>query len=118
MSDGALRGSRLGATSYETDTHVEFAPRQTVTYDCPEGHETTMPFALEAEIPALWECRCGAEALIRDGERPEAKYVKPARTHWDMLLERRTTDDLEILLEERLDLVRAGRPAPRRRKTA
>ncbi len=118
MSNGALRGSRLGATSYETDLHVEFAARAPVTYDCPEGHETTMPFSVEAEIPALWECRCGAEALVRNGERPERKYVKPPRTHWDMLLERRTTDDLEILLTERLDVVRAGRSPARRRKSA
>lgn len=126
MSDGALRGSRLGATSYETDIHVEFAPRQPVSYDCPNGHVTTMPFSLEAEIPLTWECRCGAEALLRDGDRPEPKAVKPARTHWDMLLERRSVDDLEVLLEERLELLRsdrittsAGRPsAPRRKKTA
>lgn len=126
MSDGALRGTRLGATSYETDTHVELAPRQPVSYDCPNGHETTMPFSLEAEIPPVWECHCNAVALLRDGEQPEAKYVKPARTHWDMLLERRTTADLEVLLTERLDLLRsgrstvsAGRPSsPRGRKTA
>lgn len=126
MSDGALRGSRLGATSYETDNHVELAPRQRVTYDCPDGHVTTMPFSLEAEVPLVWECHCGAEALLRDGDRPEPKTIKPVRTHWDMLLERRNTDDLEILLTERLDLLRsghpttdAGRPAtPRGRKTA
>lgn len=126
MSDGALRGSRLGATSYETDIHVEFAPRQPVSYDCPQGHVTTMPFSLEAEVPLVWECRCGSEALLRDGDRPEPKNVKPARTHWDMLLERRTTADLEILLAERLEVARADQPTttadrpatPRRRKTA
>lgn len=126
MSDGALRGSRLGATSYETDFHVEFAPRQPVSYDCPNGHVTTMPFSLEAEVPLVWECRCNAEALLRDGDRPEPKVVKHQRTHWDMLLERRTTDDLEVLLAERLELLRGGRvtesagrkSAPRRKKTA
>lgn len=106
MSDGALRGTRLGATSYETDTHVELAPRQAVTYICPDGHETTMPFSIEAEVPALWECRCGLEGLIRDGKRPDVKAGKPPRTHWDMLLERRSTDDLEVLLAERLELIR------------
>lgn len=108
-NDGALRGSRLGATSYETDTHVELAPRQPVTYDCPNGHATTMPFSVEAEVPAVWECRCGAEALLRHGDQPERKAVKPARTHWDMLLERRTVDDLEVLLTERLELLRTTR---------
>lgn len=115
MSDGALRGTRLGATSYETDAHVELAPRQAVTYICPEGHETTMPFSMEAEVPALWGCRCGLEALIRDGKRPEAKAGKPPRTHWDMLLERRSKDDLEVLLAERLDLIRSSTVTETRR---
>jgi hypothetical protein len=109
MSDGALRGTRLGATSYETDAHVELAPRQLVTYDCPNGHIVSMPFSVEAEVPYTWECRCGAEATRRDGEKPEEKPTKHVRTHWDMLLERRTIEDLEVLLAERLDLLRDGR---------
>ena len=109
MSDGALRGTRLGATSYETDDHVELAPRQVVHYDCPHGHTVSMPFSVEADVPAVWECRCGAEALLRDGERPEEKPTKHVRTHWDMLLERRTIDDLEELLAERLELLRDSR---------
>jgi hypothetical protein len=68
-----------------------------------------MPFSVEAEVPAVWECRCGAEALLRNGERPEAKPTKHVRTHWDMLLERRTIDDLEELLAERLELLRDSR---------
>ena len=116
MSDGALRGTRLGATSYETDDHVELAPRQTVHYDCPNGHTVSMPFSVEAEVPAVWECRCGAEAVIRDGEKPEPKPTKHVRTHCDMLLERRTIEDLEVLLQERLELLReSNAPA---RKTA
>ena len=53
-------------------------------------------------------------ALQRDGVLPEAKAVKPARTHWDMLLERRTIDDLQVLLDERLDLLRADRVPARK----
>ena len=50
-----------------------------------------------------WDCRtCGTPALLRDGDGPEAKKTKQARTHWDMLLERRTIDDLEEVLAERL----------------
>jgi rubredoxin len=103
MSDRVLRGSRLGSVSYESDRHTEFAPRALTAYDCAHGHETTVPFAAEADIPPTWECRvCGAEALRRDAEQPEAKFVKPARTHWDMLLERRTIAELEEVLAERL----------------
>ena len=103
MSDRVLRGTRLGSVSYESDRHTEFAPRLRTVYDCPEGHETAVPFAAEADIPYLWECRvCGVAAQLRDGEEPEAKKVKPVRTHWDMLLERRSTDELEEVLSERL----------------
>ena len=57
----------------------------------------------------MWECTvCGAEALRVDGTRPEPKSGKPARTHWDMLLERRSVKDLEVLLAERLELLRAA----------
>ena len=103
MSDRVLRGTRLGSVSYESDRHTEFAPRQRTAYDCPNGHETAMPFSAEAEIPSTWECRaCGATALLRDGAQPEEKKGKPARTHWDMLLERRSTAELEEVLAERL----------------
>lgn len=123
MSERALRGSRLGAQSYENDAGVEMAARQDIVYDCPAGHHFSMPFSVEADVPAVWECRvCGAEALRRDVERPDAKKTKPPRTHWDMLMERRTTADLEVLLAERLDLLRTGRiggaPAPTTKASA
>ena len=112
MGERILRGSRLGAVSYESDTTTEFAARQLATYDCPGGHRFTVPFAAEAEVPALWECKvCGAHALLVDGTMPEPKKVKPARTHWDMLMERRTVEELEELLTERLELLRGADPA-------
>ena len=40
--------------------------------------------------------------------------MKPARTHWDMLLERRSIPELEELLEERLTLLRASRAGSNR----
>jgi hypothetical protein len=111
MAERALRGSRLGAQSYESDLGVEMAPRQSVTYACPRDHRFSVPFSLEADVPELWECTvCGAEALRVDGTRPEKKAGKPARTHWDMLLERRSIKELEVLLAERLALLRADAP--------
>jgi hypothetical protein len=101
----ALRGTRLGATSLENDRDVEFAPRMTVTYNCPAGHVINMPFSAEAEVPVEWECACGELALLVDATKPEPKPVKPVRTHWDMLLERRSIAELEELLEERLALL-------------
>ncbi|MGA7687804.1 MAG: RNA polymerase-binding protein RbpA [Jiangellales bacterium] len=104
-----LRGSRLGAVSYEDERGVVLAERQNVEYDCPNGHDISVVFATEADIPALWECpKCGAESLLVDGQEPDRKSTKAARTHWDMLLERRSIDELEALLSERLNLLRAG----------
>lgn len=114
MSDRVLRGSRLGAVSYETERHTELAPRQATTYDCPEGHATTVPFSAEADVPPTWECRtCGATALQRDVEQPDAKPTKPARTHWDMLLERRSVAELEEVLAERLAVLHDSQGAAR-----
>jgi ribosomal protein L37AE/L43A len=104
-----LRGSRLGAISYEDERGVVLAERQTVRYACPSGHDIEMIFSTEAEVPSVWECnKCGAEAELVDGSQSERKTAKAARTHWDMLLERRSVAELEQLLEERLSLLRAG----------
>ena len=108
MAGGALRGTRLGALSYETDENIQMAERLPTIYDCSCGTSIELPFSVEAEVPAVWECRCGAEALLRGGEWPEKKPEKHQRTHWDMLLERRSVAELEELLEESLDILRSG----------
>lgn len=116
MAERALRGTRLGATSYENDRNTDLAPRQEVNYDCPKGHHFTVTLAVEAEVPMTWECRyCGATALRVDGEMPKPRKGKPQRTHWDMLLERRTTQDLENVLAERLAVLRDQRKGGERK---
>ena len=107
MADRVLRGSRLGAVSYETDRDHDLAPRRVAKYRTDNGEEFEVPFADEAEIPGTWLCRNGMEGSLIEGVAPEAKKVKPPRTHWDMLLERRSIEELDELLTERLDLVRA-----------
>jgi hypothetical protein len=103
MADRVLRGSRLGAVSYETDRNHDLAPRRTVRYACPKNHEFEVPFSDDAEIPSVWECRLhGSESKIVEGGKPAPKEAKPPRTHWDMLLERRSIPELEELLNERL----------------
>ena len=112
MAERALRGTRLGATSYENDRNTDLAPRQEVAFDCPKGHRFTVPFAAEAEIPVNWECRvCGAIAVTATGDLPAPKKVKPPRSHWDMLMERRSVADLEEVLAERLAVIRGQRGA-------
>ncbi len=108
MADRSLRGTRLGALSMESDVNVVPSERQITVYVCPQGHRSELPFSVEAEIPPTWECRCGATARLLDGgPMPDAKPVRPPRTHWDMLLERRSIPELEELLQERLELLRA-----------
>jgi hypothetical protein len=103
MGERVLKGSRLGTTSYETDRNTDLAPRQEAVYDCPHGHTFSVPLASDADVPATWDCRsCGATGKLRDATAPEPKQGKPVRSHWDMLLERRSIDDLEEVLAERL----------------
>lgn len=110
MAERTLRGSRLGAISYETDRDTELAARQAADYRCTRGHVFTVPFSQEADIPPTWECKFdGTPAQLIGGDEPEPRKVKPARTHWDMLLERRTIAELEEVLNERLELLRARR---------
>ena len=110
MADRTLRGSRLGAISYETEYGAQPAARRVAAYRCDRGHEFSVPFAEEADIPSTWDCRLdGSAARLIDGPEPEAKKTKAPRTHWDMLMERRSIADLEEVLEERLDVLRARR---------
>ena len=120
MAERTLRGSRMVSHSLETDDHVVPSESQITAYVCPLGHRTELPFSIEADVPSTWECRCGLDAKLQGGgPEPEAKPVKHTRTHWDMLLERRSIPELEELLEERLTLLRESRgEKPRRRKTA
>nr|NLD41343.1 RNA polymerase-binding protein RbpA [Actinomycetales bacterium] len=110
MAERALRGMTMGARSMESDDNIQYAPRLIAHFECPNGHDIPVTFSLEAEVPKIWECpMCAEEAVLRDHEKPEPeKPVKQPRTHWDMLLERRTIEDLEVLLEERLQLLRSG----------
>lgn len=109
MADRVLRGSRLGAVSYETDRDHDLAPRRTARYQCENGEVYEIPFSDDAEIPGTWMCKNGLEGTLMEGTAPEPKKVKPPRTHWDMLLERRSEEELAELLKERLDHIRKRR---------
>ena len=110
MVERSLRGMKIGANSLESDEGVAFVERHNVTYVCDNSHRFDITMATDAEAPFTWECKCGAEAHLVDGdEDAEAKPIKAVRTHWDMLVERRSEDELKVLLKERLDLLRAGK---------
>ncbi|NDC48066.1 MAG: RNA polymerase-binding protein RbpA [Micrococcales bacterium] len=104
MNSEPVRGSRLGSTSNETSDGVTFSPRQTIVYRCPNEHETELIFAAEVEIPETWDCKkCGKSAIREGFEEPEEIIEgKVVRTHFDLLLERRSREELEVILKEAL----------------
>jgi hypothetical protein len=105
-----MRRSRLGAVSYETDRNHNLAPRQIARYRTENGEEFDIPLADDVEIPVTWECRNGMEGtLIEGGDLAEPKKVKVPRTPWDMLRERRSIEQLEALLKERLEIIDSRR---------
>lgn len=107
----AMRGTRLGSTSYEVDPGVN-APRLLTTFFCPEGHQFTMPFSIDAdEIPDTWVCECGGIALRQGVKKAVERPQKAPKSHYDMLLERRSKRDLESLLKERMELLRHPKKA-------
>ena len=114
MADRSLRGMRLGSQSLQSEVGVEFSPRKKSQYRTEDGTVFEVTFAAEAEVPETWESpRSGLEGRLvgEDGGLVQSVVVetKAPRTHWDMLLERRTRGELEELLQERLELLRARR---------
>lgn len=112
MADRSLRGMRLGTQSLQSEEGVEFSPRKRSVYRSADGSTFEVVFAADADVPQQWESpKTGQEGiLLTDKGEPvvlEEVDVKVPRSHWDMLLERRTRPELEELLQERLDYLRS-----------
>ncbi|NLB46886.1 MAG: RNA polymerase-binding protein RbpA [Microbacteriaceae bacterium] len=120
MAERTLRGARIGATSLQGEHGIEFAPRKRVEYLTDRGTRFTVMFEAEAEAPPEWFDPRSGELGFLDDDAGRAARVEfeekeqQQRTHWDMLLERRSREELEELLEERLQLLRARRGAAKR----
>jgi hypothetical protein len=105
---------RLGSQSLQSEEGVEFASRRKSVYQTEDGTTFEVVFAADAEIPEVWQSpKTGQEGRLvaDDGSlvKTEEAETKAPRTHWDMLLERRTRAELEELLQERLEYLRARR---------
>lgn len=116
MADRSLRGMRLGSQSLQSEEGVELSDRKRAVYQTDSGETFDIVFSADADVPQSWsEPRSGREGrLLGDDGIPvevAAEDVKAPRTHWDMLLERRSREELEELLEERLQFLRARRGA-------
>jgi hypothetical protein len=105
---------RLGAQSLESEVGVVYNPRAHHIYQCARGHQTNVVFALEAELPESWQCKTCPEfgMLVTEGKVMDVNFEeRTGRSHWEMLLERRTHAELEEILQERLDYIRDRRAA-------
>ena len=112
MADRSLRGMRLGTQSLQSEEGVEFSPRKKSVYRAADGTTFEVIFSADAEVPQQWESpKSGREGVLlaANGEPVvlDETDVKIPRSHWDMLLERRTRAELEELLQERLDYLRS-----------
>ncbi|WP_066082282.1 RNA polymerase-binding protein RbpA [Pseudoclavibacter albus] len=114
MADRSLRGMRLGSQSLQSDEGVVFVERQLRSYVTDEGETFVVTFAADAEVPEVWPSpKTGNEGRLLDDAGNKVQYEapteKPQRTHWDMLLERRSREELEEILNERLNYLRERR---------
>ncbi|MBA2639699.1 MAG: RNA polymerase-binding protein RbpA [Nocardioidaceae bacterium] len=106
----AIRGSRVGAGPMGEAERGDAAPRQEVTYFCARGHKTTPSFALDAAVPAQWDCpRCGLPASRDQANPPAAPKIEPYKTHLAYVKERRSDDEAAAILEEALVTLRDRR---------
>lgn len=109
-----LRSYRWGHNTAEPDRDTDLAPRTTTRFACPHGHEFTVHFAANADIPTLWTCRQhGADdcrrintATTTSAKTASARRGRPPRTHLVLLYERRTKGELEALLADTLTAMR------------
>jgi rubredoxin len=116
MPTTMLRGHRPWSddrTVESDDGRVPIVPRR-VTYRCPRNHDLIVPFAdlADSEIPTTWECprhSAAADRVEAGGANPEKKKGHQPKTAWQQLIERRTIPELEALLEQRLQALRAER---------
>lgn len=105
---------RLGAQSLQSEEGVTFSPRRRSTYQLDDGSTFEVTFSADADIPTLWESpKSGREGhLLGENGKPvplDKVETRIPRSHWDMLLERRTRAELQELLDERLAFLRSRR---------
>ena len=101
----ALRGYGMNSHSYESDENVVGVPSRYPELPLPRRTHHPLNFAQEAdEIPNLWDCpKCGRvahrdETAARRASQtedlnaptPSPRTLAAGKTHWEMLLERRT----------------------------
>ncbi|AUS80334.1 RNA polymerase-binding protein RbpA [Actinoalloteichus sp. AHMU CJ021] len=106
----AIRGTRVGAGPMGESERGESAPRRRISYWCANGHESRPSFAVEAEIPEMWDCpRCGFPAGRNEERPPDPPRTEPYKTHLAYVKERRSEADGRAILDEALSRLRQQR---------
>ena len=117
MSEKRLRGTRLGSISLETEEGVDFVETQAVTFRTEEGEEFAVTFMAGIDLPYEWSSphtgrigrRLDANGKPVTGVDPNAPTPPaPTVTHWEQLLKRRTIEELEEILAQRREEMRAA----------
>lgn len=107
----AIRGTRVGSGPTVTyGETAEAAPRVRQAYWCGRGHRVEPSFAVEADVPEMWDCpRCGYPAGKDRENPPEAPRNEPYKTHLAYVKERRSDEDGAALLNEALNELKQRR---------
>ena len=116
MASRSIRGSGLQVQSFQSEEGVEHAHRVVAHYKTSSDATFRVTFAADAELPLTWLSPVSGEEgvlLTKSGRRVSrpASAVTHARTHMDMVRERRTEAELEEILAWRLGLLRQARGA-------
>ncbi len=117
MSNKRMQGTRLGSISSESEEGVDFVDRHDVTFRTSDGEEFVVTFMAGVELPYDWRSprssnigrRLDAKGKPIQGDDPNAPApTAPTVTHWEQLMKRRTIEELEVILQERITAMRAS----------
>lgn len=117
MNNKRLRGTRLGSISSESEEGVEFVERHSVTFRTEDGEEFSVNFMVGVDLPYDWRSprtskvgrRLDSKGKPIVGDDPNAPSpAVPPVTHWEQLMKRRTIEELEVILKDRIIEMRAS----------
>ena len=113
MAGNPIRGSRVGAGRAGESARGDAVERHRLEFFCSNGHTTRLSFALDADLPELWDCpSCGLPAGLDQAAPPPSPRNEPYKSHLAYVKERRSDSDAEALLAEALARV-ASKRSPR-----